>query len=261
MQDSRHRSTALKHALALEEKKKLKARILDLVLEAYDLPTQAPSTPDKATSSDVRLFKTCLSLFQPSDFDDLVRERNIDDRCGYALCSNPNEKVQGGGNNVWNRKGGKEFQIVDRSELEKWCSQQCAERAGFVRAQLSTEPAWLRDSQNNGIKLLDDMHQTVDLVEALQVSVIWNCDMNTVLITFQELAITGSANEDLNAKLKALSLERGESTVPKTDIIEILEKEPDAGLPPAPASADSGAIEGHKPRQVRFATQTGSDPG
>ena len=168
-QDSRHRATAVKNGLMLEEKKKLRSRILDLILEAYDLPSQRISSPTEASSVDIKLFKTSLGLFQPSDFDDLVRERNIDERCGYALCSNPNKKLAPGGAKVWNGKGGREFRLVDRAELERWCSAQCDQRAAFVRAQLSTEPAWLRDSQFEDIKLLDEMPKTGDLADVLQV--------------------------------------------------------------------------------------------
>ena len=168
-QDSRHRATAVRHAALLEEKKKFKSRILDLVLEAYDLPSHRISSPGEASSVDIQLFKTCLGLFQPSDFDDLVRERNIDDRCGYALCTNPNKKLAPGGDKVWNGKGGRQFRLVERAELEKWCSIECDQRAAFVRAQLSTEPAWLRDSQSGNMKLLDEMPKTGDLADALQV--------------------------------------------------------------------------------------------
>jgi RNA polymerase II-associated protein 2 len=168
-QDSRNRAKAVQQALALEEKKTLKSRILDLVLEAYDLPSEPIASPDKASLSDVQCFRNCLSLFQPSDFDDLVRERNIDDRCGYALCSKANKKVARGGNKVWNHKTGQDFRVVDRSELEKWCSDKCGARGGFVRAQLSTEPAWLRGSNNEDVRLLDEMPQTDDLAHALRV--------------------------------------------------------------------------------------------
>jgi hypothetical protein len=68
------------------------------------------------------------------------------------------------------------------------------------------------------------------------------------------LAVDESAKDDLAAKLKALSLERGESTPAKVESIAILEKEPIAGpnKPPAPGNGDS--IEGYTPRQVRFAS-------
>jgi RNA polymerase II-associated protein 2 len=169
-QDSQARATALRHALKIEEQKNLQDEVLDLILEAYDLPTQPGATPPDASDSDVRHFKSCLRLFRPSDFDDLVRERNIDDRCGYALCSNPNKKLDRGGNKVWNRKSGPDFRLVDRAELERWCSDECGERAAFVRAQLSSEPAWQRNSQNDRIKLLDEMRKTANLITALQVS-------------------------------------------------------------------------------------------
>ena len=169
-QDSRHRATAVRHAMALEEKKRLTSRILDLVLEAYDLPCQPTSSPAQASAADIQLFKSCLVLFQQSDFDDLVRERNIDDRCGYALCGRPNQKVAPGGGKVWNHRGGREFKIVDKAEMEMWCSTDCSQRAAFARAQLSTEPAWLRDSQPDTVRLLDEMPKSDDLIDALQVS-------------------------------------------------------------------------------------------
>lgn len=170
-QDSQARATAIRHALQLEEQKNVQEKVLDLILEAYDLPKQPVSTPAKASAFDVQHFKSCLRLFRPSDFDDLVRERNIDDRCGYALCSNPNNKIAGGGNKVWNRKSGPDFRMIDRSELERWCSDECGERAAFVRAQLSSEPAWLRDNQNDNVKLLDDMKKTASLITVLKVGI------------------------------------------------------------------------------------------
>jgi RNA polymerase II-associated protein 2 len=165
----RHQSTVLRHALRLQDEKRLQAHILDLVLEAYDLPSQPTSSASQASSLDIQHFKSCLSLFQPSDFDDLVRERNIDDRCGYALCSNPNKKLDPGGRKVWNRKGGSDFRIVDRAEMERWCSDECGRRAAFVKAQLNPEPAWLRDSQNLSVQLLDETPNTIDLEQAVQV--------------------------------------------------------------------------------------------
>jgi hypothetical protein len=53
--------------------------------------------------------------------------------------------------------------------MEKWCSDDCGERAAFVQAQLSPEPAWLRDAQVQNVQLLDEMARTVDLEQALQV--------------------------------------------------------------------------------------------
>jgi len=155
--EDRIRATALRQATDIEDRKRLRARIADLVIEAFDLPSKPDADPAKPLPTDASLFRHCLSLFQPSDLDDLVYERNVDNRCGYALCPKPNLKLAHGGEKVWNRKTGKDFKLVDRVELEKWCSRPCQERNAFVRAQLETEPAWLRVVRAVDIKLLDEV--------------------------------------------------------------------------------------------------------
>lgn len=167
--DSRIRATALRQAHDIEGRKRLKARIADLIVEAFDLPSRPDTDPAHPISADATLFKQCLSLWQPSDLEDLIYERNVDNRCGYALCPKPNQKVQGGGIKVWNHKTGKDFKLLDKAELEKWCSTACQERTMFVRAQLGHEPAWLRDVGAVDIKLLDEMGQNDSLVDSLQV--------------------------------------------------------------------------------------------
>ncbi len=157
-EEERVRTTVMRQARDIDDRKKLQGRVADLVVEAFDLPSRPNADPAKPQSSDASLFKQCLSLFQPSDLDDLISERNIDDRCGYALCPKPNLKVANGGEKVWNLKGGKDFKIVDRRELEKWCSNSCQGRAAFVRAQLGTDPAWLRVIRAVDIKLLDEVN-------------------------------------------------------------------------------------------------------
>src|ERR1700761_9459545 len=129
--EDRIRATVLRQARDIEDRKKLQARVADLVVEAFDLPSKPDADPATPQPSDASLFKHCLSLFQPSDLDDLIYERNVDTRCGYALCPKPNLKVDNGGEKVWNQKGGKDFRLVDRVELEKWCSRACQQRTAY----------------------------------------------------------------------------------------------------------------------------------
>ncbi len=157
-EEQRIHASALRQARDIEDRKKLQGRVADLVVEAFDLPSKPDADPAKPQPSDAALFRHCLSLFQSSDLDDLIYERNIDNRCGYALCPNPNLKVARGGKKVWNQKSGKDFKLVDKAELEKWCSRSCQERTAFVRAQLGTEPAWLRVIRAVDIKLLDEFN-------------------------------------------------------------------------------------------------------
>lgn len=167
-EEDRIRATALRQARDIEDRKKLKARVADLVIEAFDLPSRPDADPAKPQASDATLLKHCLSLFQPADLDDLIYERNVDNRCGYALCPKPNLKLQRGGEKVWNQKTGKDFKLVNKAELERWCSQSCQERTAFVRAQLGLEPAWLRVVRDVDIKLLDEVRPD-SLADSLQV--------------------------------------------------------------------------------------------
>lgn len=170
------RSTALRHATEIEDRKKLQTRIADLVVEAFELPSNPDADPAGPSPSDASLFKQCLGLFQESDLDDLIYERNVDNRCGYALCPKPNQRLSHTGNLVWNKKGGKDFKLVNKAEMEKWCSSLCAERTAFVRAQLGTGPAWLRDTTTVDIKLFDEF-DTDNLVESLSVCSDKFCDI------------------------------------------------------------------------------------
>ncbi|KAJ9606968.1 hypothetical protein H2200_008979 [Cladophialophora chaetospira] len=233
----RIRATALRQARDIEDRKKLQGRVADLVVDAFELPSKPDANPAKPQPSDASLFRRCLSLFQSSDLDDLIRERNIDNRCGYALCPNPNLKVAHGGEKVWNHKGGKDFKLVDRADLEKWCSKSCQERTAFVRAQLGTEPAWLRVIRAVNIKLLDEVNPD-SLVDSLRT-----------------LAIAKGADDEVAERMQALALERGDLDV-KSDAgsVEIMEKT-SSKMPQAPTlqgNRGGDAVEGHQPRKVRF---------
>ncbi|EXJ69036.1 uncharacterized protein A1O5_07971 [Cladophialophora psammophila CBS 110553] len=235
--EDRVRSTALRHAIDIEERKKLQARIADLVVEAFELPSRPDADPAKPQPSDASLFRRCLSLFQTSDLDDLIYERNVDNRCGYALCPNPNLKLAHGGQKVWNQKGGKDFKLVDRSELEKWCSKACQERTAFVRAQLGAEPAWLRAGQAVDIRLLDEI------------------DSEDLATSLKELSLAKAADIEMTEKMQALALERGELSV-KADqrTVDLVERTSNS-IPSAPTLKGSqlqNAVEGHQPRKVRF---------
>ncbi|KIW66561.1 hypothetical protein PV04_05883 [Phialophora macrospora] len=236
----RVRATALRQAKDIEDRKNLQARIADLVVEAFDLPSRSDADPANPDPSDASLFRHSLSLFQDSDLDDLIYERNVDNRCGYALCPRPNQKLAHGGEKVWNQKGGKDFKLINRTELEKWCSKSCQERTAFVRAQLGTEPAWLRIVRAVDIKLLDE------------------ADADNLAKSFKMMAIARAGDDDLAEKMKALALERGELNIKSDDSsVDVVERSTDK-IPEAPTLPESqrgSAVEGHEPRQVRFSTR------
>ncbi|KIW19853.1 hypothetical protein PV08_00428 [Exophiala spinifera] len=234
--ENRIRSTALRHATEIEDRKKLQTRIADLIVEAFELPTKPDADPARPSPSDASLFKQCLGLFQQSDLDDLIYERNVDNRCGYALCPKPNQRLSHTGNLVWNRKGGKDFKLVNKAEMEKWCSSLCAERTAFVRTQLGTGPAWLRDITAVDIKLFDEF-DTDHLAESLNA-----------------LSVARTAEDEVAEKMQALALERGELKVNRNEEgVTLIEKSSDEiPEPPSLTSQQQGTIEGYQPRKVRF---------
>ncbi|KAJ9613727.1 hypothetical protein H2204_014690 [Knufia peltigerae] len=234
-QETRIRSTALRHATEIQDRKKLQTRIADLVVEAFELPSKPDADPAHPLPSDASLFKQCLGLFQESDLDDLIYERNVDNRCGYALCPKPNQRLSHTGNLVWNKKGGKDFKLVNKAEMEKWCSSLCAERTAFVRTQLGTGPAWLRDITTVGIKLFDEF-DTENLAESLNA-----------------LSVAKRSEDEVAEKMQALALERGEVKINRNDEgVALIEKSSDE-VPKAPSlmSQQQGTIEGHQPRKFR----------
>jgi RNA polymerase II-associated protein 2 len=253
--EDRIRTTALRQAKDIEERKQLRARVADLVVEAFDLPSKSDADPAHPQPADAALFRQCLSLFQPSDLDDLIYERNVDDRCGYALCPKPNLKIAHGGEKVWNQKGGKDFKLVDKVDLEKWCSRPCQERTAFVRSQLASEPAWLRIVQTVDIKLLDEVNSD-SLADSFRVSCRSRSENHADNI--QTLAIAKSADDDVAERMQALALERGDLNVKANEgAVDIIERDSDK-MPRAPrpgANRSHGAVEGHQSRKVRFSEQ------
>jgi hypothetical protein len=69
--------------------------------------------------------------FQPSDYDALIEERYVNGRCGFTLCANAPRPQ--GPKAPWLK-----------NKVENWCSDDCAKKALYVKAQLSETPAWER---------------------------------------------------------------------------------------------------------------------
>jgi hypothetical protein len=260
--DSQIRATAYRHAQSFEEKKAIRNRVADLVVELFDIPAGANAEPGCPQQSDAALFKQGLSLFQPSDFDDLVRERNIDNRCGYGLCPKPNVKIQGG-HTVWNGRGGKNFNLVPKEELERWCSEECGNRATFVRGQLSKEPAWNRETSNVDIRLLDDVQRAhaKSNQEAYEKSNQEAAEANKLTGSLESMSLDNGRSltkDELADRLQDLALERGELKVKDSgDQVSLLERWNTAIPEPPVLVKDEDMIEGHQPRRVRFANDDG----
>lgn len=199
--EARIRAIAMQHALSIEEKKKLQNKVLDMIIVAYDLPSHETTDPAHPSSADAATFRECLAIFRPSDLDELVDERNIDDRCGYAMCKNPNQKRRAA--KVWDNAQGK---MVDKATDGKWCSSACKARNAFVRSQLSLEPAWLRAHASDHIQLPSDVTATHHEVAA-------------------PMAGAQGKEQTQHHAREILALERGEPNANLVEDIPIREKE------------------------------------
>ena len=125
--EKRRLQTAIEHAQLLEDQKQIQAKNLTAIEELSDLPEAAEPTP-----GEVERFTSLVTAFQPSDYDALVEERHANDRCGYTLCPHPPRKADP--KRSWLRAKGS----------ENWCSDACARKALYIKAQLDEVPAWER---------------------------------------------------------------------------------------------------------------------
>ncbi|CAD6448766.1 34e30a62-b771-43ff-a9c4-9cf1063e1a2c-CDS [Sclerotinia trifoliorum] len=212
----RDREVALYHARLIQERKEIELEILTSTEELIDFPLEtAPYDASNPSPSDAQAFKEMLRPFQPSDYDALILERNLDSRCGYTLCANPRPRDNKGGQ--WRLLGmsgkAKDFRIAKKEDAEKWCSDTCARRALYIRVQLSECPAWERSGESSATKidLLDEPKTEEDLV----MDGIGNLDLNK-----QEA-------QENQRKSGNLALERGETGQESRHVtsFSIIEKE------------------------------------
>ncbi|KAL2872447.1 Rtr1/RPAP2 family protein phosphatase [Aspergillus lucknowensis] len=165
--DPRHLAIALHHAHRIQAQKDAQDLILDRILELVTLPSSPSADPATPSAEDAHNFKAALVPFQPADYDNLIQERNIEGLCGYCLCPHEHRKENSRGTYriTWGAKGsgpggrGREMNIVPREQFEMWCSDECAERAMYIRVQLAAEPVWERrgdDLRGKQLLLLEE---------------------------------------------------------------------------------------------------------
>ncbi|KAL7910285.1 Rtr1/RPAP2 family domain-containing protein [Trichoderma velutinum] len=231
------REIAIHHATLLEHRKQLESQILDslILLSEYPLVRETSYNASNPAPSDVSDFKANVRLFQPSDYDDLIVERNVNELCGYTLCGKPRRQTGSGGEWKLTSSG----EIVKRKELEKWCSQQCARRALFVKVQLNETAAWERAGiPDIQIDLLDEDKSAETEADRTARK------LGELKLEDQRQAARDSA---------ALAMERGDKTGSSKDKVKVTLKEKDVKTPSEmvpPAGADNSEdhllIDGHK---------------
>jgi hypothetical protein len=255
--NERHLQVALHHANILEERKRVEAEVLDAIMTLMDYPTASDADPKRPSAADAQSFRDAVLPFQPADYDALIEERNIADKCGYALCPRPTKKARS--------TARKQFvdtdhgvQIVDRKTLEVWCSDDCARRALYVKVQLSEEPAWMRQGGYG-----DKMELLVDNTQEIHTALPLRPKKAPVVEATNDddddIAAAWAARDDA---MGDLALERGEKpgqvSKANNDLVrdQITERAP-SNVPPQPPSLPAQisehtmAIEGHVPRLDR----------
>ncbi len=248
--EERNRETALYHANLIQERKDAQIEILQSTETLLEFPRCATSNSAHPAEGDIINVKKLLRYFQPSDYDSLTKERNIDRRCGYVLCPCPNrlQNTNAKYRILRNKTTGEpSLKFVEREELEHWCSDECGKRALHIRVQLSQEPAWTRPAVSGCFTLLegDGLQQRLD-----------PDDIGNLNQELQKLEV-GYEGERLIADLKELAVERGIGNT-RSSLMEvnICESEWSEYVPPAPPYSShisnslvgDGPIEGYTPK-------------
>ncbi|MCJ1426708.1 hypothetical protein MMC29_004611 [Sticta canariensis] len=247
--EDRNRETALYHANLLQQRKDVQNLIFESTETLLDFPSSSASDPAQPLEKDVVNVKNLLKSFQPSDYDSLIKERNIDMKCGYVLCPRANRlqdtdakyRIFHGKNN-----GTRSLRFIEREELERWCSDECGKRALYIRVQLSDEPAWSRASGSGGdFMLLDEGNQNHGSLD----------DGGELARMLRNLDV-GYGEERVIGALKDLAIERGDGNASRRRSrlieVDIHENEVRGNTSPDPSHQVSNglwsSIEGYNPR-------------
>lgn len=276
----RHLAIALHHANQIQARKDTEALILDHIETLQSLPTSTDASTSSPSPSDVSTLKSALRPFQPADYDNLILERNIDGNCGYALCPNEHRKEDPKSKFrvVWGDKGsgssgrGREMRVVPKEKLEMWCSEECAEKAMYLRVQLSEKPAWER-IETVEITLLEESRDVKkgedEKVEGKGKEKAVEEETDLVADKMRKMEIDSSKEPNIEdgadgqaksaerreTESKSLALERG-SSASRPDFagagLDIVEKNPDSNTITAPTltagDSQGGTVEGYRPK-------------
>lgn len=231
----RDHEVALYHANLIQQRKDIELEILFSMETLIDYPlAKSPYNASNPSPADAQTFKQHILPFRPSDYDDLITERNINEKCGYTLCANPRLKESGGGRYrlVYKTGRAKDFKVVEKGELEKWCSDTCAKRALYIKVQLNENPAWERGGIDTGIRidLLDEPKSIED----------------TAMEGIQNLSINEQNSNSVQKGKENLALERGDTGgfSSMNGLVDVKIQEKDIVEPAKPPSMDDREITG-----------------
>ncbi|KAF2257875.1 hypothetical protein CC78DRAFT_587861 [Lojkania enalia] len=264
--NKRHLNVALHHASLIEQRKQIEQQVLHSIITLLEFPTVQNADPTRPSASDALRFRDFMIPFQPSDYDSLIEERNIAEKCGYALCPHPKRQAPSRAKKqfVDTDKG---VEIVDRKLLEVWCSDDCARRALYVKVQLNETPAWMRQGgHEDKIELMvenpEDHHKALPLRLKKETAAGSSKSRKD-----DDIVAAWAARDDA---LADLAVERGEKpgrlSKANKDLITAQIRERVGQSPPVPPSLSEQtgaqsqmAIEGHVPRINREQWQDDED--
>ncbi|KAF2197094.1 hypothetical protein GQ43DRAFT_444536 [Delitschia confertaspora ATCC 74209] len=246
----RHLEVALHHANIIENQKNVEKEILKAILDLMDFPTDPKADPARPSPADAAAFCNPLNLFQPSDYDSLIEERNLAEHCGYALCPRPRKKARNNARRhlITTENG---VQVVEKKALEVWCSDDCARRAMYVKVQLNEEPAWLRrGGVGQKIELMAENQGEHQIALPLRLK-------GTNAPATEQMSEEDAAWAMRDEALAELAQERGEKPGQLSKANDVLiaaeiKENTDSKTPIAPSAEGMGhshfAIEGHVPK-------------
>ncbi|KAL8839284.1 MAG: hypothetical protein Q9170_001801 [Blastenia crenularia] len=250
--EERNRQIALQHAHLIQYRKDVESRNFESTDRLIDLPSVTTASPSEPSTMDVEAVKDALRTFQPSDYDALVEERNIEHRCGYVLCPRKNKsRGTSGKYRIITGIKASDFKIVDPKEVGKWCSDECGRMALYLRIQLSEEPAWTREWQ---------AAEPVELYREQRSPRVREANRHNDCVPFPHASDhpgQSTTNHDVGHRMKELAIERGDKG--KTEglsakiAIRLKEKDHKEQEPPQPPcmasmnASNGGSIEGYVP--------------
>jgi hypothetical protein len=225
-------------------------------IETFEFLSNFPRGPNpppahSPAEQDVRDFLSRLSDFQPSEYLDLIEERNCLGKCGYTLCPRP-RRTHSGQFKIKARTGG----IARTEDLNKWCSDACAERALYLKVQLENPTYDRREADGRRvIKLELRAEKGKDGEGKGQVAPVSNDSISRrAEVDKEELAVAMAELEIRKvkqAKFSDLAHERHDpggffADVGRVDVVlkEHLDVEPPP--PPSQSQADSNLVEGYR---------------
>jgi len=262
--EERNKNAALLHANILQHQKDTESLVLESLERLIDFPSLPDSDPAQPSPEDVRVLRDALTIFQPSDYDSLIEERNINKLCGYALCPRPNTLQKPGANRIIVRDRGKVWdplKVVHRKALEQWCSDECGKRALFLKVQLHEESAWERAGSGRGNITLLNERRDGQIDEVAEIG---------LAMKLEKIEMSNEEAKLLTA-MQELAIERGDGITGHKSSqlvdVNITEKVSSEGQPqPMPDHGHNvvshhGSIEGYIPRGTALRAQLRSCSG